>query len=118
MAAVHVNAMMIGRRLACSENIPEQDSTAGAFNKLCRTFTTQMAALKDYRTGRENVTVQNVLVTKGSQVVANIGATAGGTAPERPVIPPRVRADSEKSKATVGHKPTAALLHFKHKTRA
>jgi hypothetical protein len=118
MAAVHVNAMMAGRRLALSENIVEQDSTERAFNKLCRTYTTQMEALKRCRTGREDVTVQNVLVTEGGQaVVANMGTASGGTAPERPVIPPRVRADSAKSKATVGRKPTAAVLQFKNKTR-
>src|SRR5207244_273389 len=101
----HVNAMMVGRRLALSQNIVEQDSTESAFNKLCRTFTTQIEALKRYRTGREEVTVQNVLVSEGGQaVVANVGAATGGTAPDKPVTPPRVRADSEKSKATVGHK--------------
>jgi hypothetical protein len=118
MAAVHVNAMMVGRRLAISENIVEQDSTQGAFNRLCRTFTTQLETLKRYRTGREDVTVQNVLVTEGGQaVVANVGAATGAPSPDKPV-PPRVRAVSEKSKATVARKPTAAVLQFKHKTRA
>jgi hypothetical protein len=118
MGAVHVNAMMIGRRLACSENIPEQDSTAGAFNKLCRTYTTQMEAFKRYRTGREDVTVQNVLVGEGGQaVVANV--TAGpGTASDKRVLPARVRGEPEKSDTTARQKPTADLLQFEHKTRA
>jgi hypothetical protein len=119
MSAVHVNAMMVGRRLQCSRDIAEQDSTASAFNKLCRTYTTQMETLKRYRTDREDVTVQNVLVNEGGQaVVANVRATTGGPAPDKPVVPPQVRADSEKSKATVAHKAMAAVLQFKRKTRA
>ena len=91
----------------------EQDSTASAFNKLCRTYTTQMETLKSYRTGREDVTVQNVLVNEGGQaIVANVGTATGGPAPGKPIMPPRVRAVSE------AHKPTAAVLQFKHKTRA
>lgn len=118
MAAVHVNAMMVGRRLAVSQNIMEQDSTGSGFKNLCRTYTTQMDALKRYRTDRENVTVQNVLVSEGGQaVVANVGAATSGTASDKPVTSPRVRAHSEKSKATVVQ-PTAAVLQFKHKTRA
>jgi hypothetical protein len=50
MAAVHMATMTIAQRLAHVENIPQQDSAERAFNKLSRTFTTQMEALKRYRT--------------------------------------------------------------------
>jgi len=50
------------RRLANVENTLQQDSAERAFNKLARTFTVQMEALKRYRTGGEQkVTVQHVL---------------------------------------------------------
>ena len=61
MAAVHMASMTFSRRLACVENIPQQDSAERAFNKLTRTFTSQMETLKRYRTGGEQkVTVQHV----------------------------------------------------------
>jgi hypothetical protein len=72
IAAVHTAAMTVGRRLACSENVVEQDSAERAFNKLTRTFANQMESLKRYRTGGPH-TVQNVSVADGGQaVVANI----------------------------------------------
>jgi hypothetical protein len=74
MAAVHMTTMTFARRLAQVENIPQQDSTERAFNKLTRTFATQMEALKRYRTGGEQkVTVQHVSVSDGGQaIVGNV----------------------------------------------
>ena len=47
-------------RLAIVQNISQQHSTERAFNKLTRTFATQMEALKRYRIGGEQkVTVQH-----------------------------------------------------------
>ncbi len=64
MAAVHMATMTFARRLAHVENIPQQDSAERAFNKLARTYTTQMEALKRYRTGgQQTVTVEHVTVT-------------------------------------------------------
>ena len=45
--------MTFAHRLAHVDNIAQQDSSERAFNKLTRTFTTQMEALKRYRTGAE-----------------------------------------------------------------
>jgi hypothetical protein len=76
MAAVHLATMAFARRLACVENIPQQDSAQNAFNKLARTFATQMDALKRYRsTGEQRVTVQHVTVNDGGQAI--VGAVAG-----------------------------------------
>ena len=74
MAAVHMATMTFARRLAHVENIPQQDSAERAFNKLTRTFATQMEALKRYRTGGEQkVTVQHVSVAEGGQaIVGNV----------------------------------------------
>jgi hypothetical protein len=42
MAAVHMASMTFARRLAHVDTIPQQDSAERAFNKLARTFTTQI----------------------------------------------------------------------------
>jgi hypothetical protein len=61
MAAVHETTMMVARRLDRSENMIELDSTEHAFNKLTRTFASQMEALTRYRAGAEQmVTLQQV----------------------------------------------------------
>ena len=68
MAAVHLAIMTFARRLANVDNIPQQDSAERAFNKLLRTFTTQMEALKRYRTsGEQKVTVQHVSVARADK---------------------------------------------------
>jgi hypothetical protein len=79
MAAVHMATMTFARRLNHVENIPQQDSAERAFNKLARTFTTQMEALKRYRTGgQQKVTVEHVTVNAGGQAVAAGGGVANG----------------------------------------
>src|SRR6266404_5231632 len=85
MAAVHMASMTFARRLAQVEDIPRQDSAERAFNKLTRTFATQMEALKRYRTGGEQkVTVQHVSVSEGGQaILGNVTQAAHGAAPER-----------------------------------
>jgi hypothetical protein len=84
MAATHMATMTFARRLANVENIPQQDSAERAFNKLARTFTTQMEALKRYRTGGEQkVTVQHVSVSEGGQaIVGNVTRASTETGPE------------------------------------
>jgi hypothetical protein len=74
MAAVHMATMTIAGRLANVEHIAQHDSAERALNKLYRTFTTQMEALKRYRTGGEQkVTVQHVSVAEGGQaIVGNV----------------------------------------------
>jgi hypothetical protein len=89
MAAVHVATMKAGRRLAEVKTLAQQDSAERTFNKLARTFTAQVEALKRYRTsGEQMVTVQHVSVSDGGQaIVGNVTqaprerfAQAGGSA--------------------------------------
>jgi hypothetical protein len=77
MGAVHVASMVVAARLIHSENIPEQDSMERAFNKLTRTFATQVEALKRYRSGADQkVTLQHVSVADGGQaIVGNVTQT-------------------------------------------
>ena len=78
MAAVHNATMTFARRLAHVDNIPQQDSAERAFNKLARTFATQVEALKRYRTGGEQkVTVEHVTVNEGGQAIVG-SVTHGG----------------------------------------
>ena len=66
MAAVHMASMTFARRLAHVDNIPQQDSAERAFNKLARTFTAQVDALKRYRTGgQQKVTVEHCACPRG-----------------------------------------------------
>ena len=80
MAAVHNAAMTFARRLAHVDNIAQQDSAERAFNKLARTFVSQVEALKRYRTGGEQrVTVEHVTVNQGGQaIVGNVSSGGRG----------------------------------------
>jgi hypothetical protein len=74
MAAVHVATMNAGRKLAQVETVAQQDSAERTFNKLARTFTAQVDALKRYRvSGEPVVSVQHVSVSDGGQaIVGNV----------------------------------------------
>ena len=80
MAAVHMASMTFARRLAHVDNIPQQDSAQTAFNKLSRTFVSQVSALKEYRSkGEQKMTVQHVHVAEGGQaIVGNVSTPTPG----------------------------------------
>jgi len=78
MAAVHIQTMSFARRLANVDTIQQQDSAERAFNKLARTYTTQMEAFKRYRTGgQQTVTVEHVTVNAGGQAIVGNVETGG-----------------------------------------
>jgi hypothetical protein len=81
MAAVHVGLMTLAPQLYNAETVVHRDSAERAFNKLARTFTTQVEALKRYRTGGEQkMTVQHVTVSEGGQaIVGNVSQTSRET---------------------------------------
>jgi hypothetical protein len=77
MGAIHQATMMLARRLNHVDNIKQQDAAERALNKLARTYTTQMEALKRYRTGgQQKVTVEHVTVNQGGQAI--VGAVTHG----------------------------------------
>jgi len=77
MAAIHMATMTFARQLAHVDNLPRQDSAERAFNKLARTFTTQMEALNRYRSkGQQKMTVEHVHVHDGGQAI--VGSVQGG----------------------------------------
>jgi hypothetical protein len=68
LATVHNATMTFARRLVHGDNIPQQDSAERAFNKLARTFVSQVEALKRYRSGGEqHVRVEHVTVNEGGR---------------------------------------------------
>jgi hypothetical protein len=78
MAAVHMQTMVFARKLADAEYIDQQDSAERAFNKLARTFTTQLEALNRYCTGgQQRVTVEHVNVNAGGQAIVGNLETGG-----------------------------------------
>jgi hypothetical protein len=85
MAVAHMASMRFARQLQRVETLPQQDSAERAFNKLARTYTTQLEALKRYRTGGEQkVTVQHVSVNEGGQaIVGNVTQNATAKAPAK-----------------------------------
>lgn len=109
MAAVHVASMRFASRLAHVENIPQQDSAERAFNKLARTFTTQMEALKRYRTGGEQkVTVQHVSVSEGGQaIVGNVTQAAPGAPQAKTKSPPPTLTHSKEAPMPLIMQPAA-----------
>jgi len=89
MAAVHTATMTFARRLANVGNIAQQDSAERAFNKLARTFASQVEALKRYRMGGEQkVTVQHVTVNEGGQAIVGNVRHGGRASPKNPEATP------------------------------
>lgn len=90
MAAVHNATMTFARRLAHVDNIQQQDSAERAFNKLARTFTSQMEALKRYRSeGQQQIVVKRVTVNTDQAVVTDTimtGTPAGHTVPSAALL--------------------------------
>ncbi len=118
MAAVHVAAMKLAQRLAQSDNVALQDSAERAFNKLTRTFTTQLVAFKRYRTGGEQkVTVQHVSVSDGGQaIVGNVTQNSRHQVPDRAVTAPALTHSKTQPMKMVGG-PDATPVPVERKPR-
>jgi hypothetical protein len=82
MVAIHHATLKAARQLRGSDNIPQQDSNSNMFNKLARTFSSQVEALKRYRSkGEQKVIVEHVTVNEGGQAIVGSVGTGGGGAP-------------------------------------
>ncbi|EAR51033.1 hypothetical protein OG2516_04024 [Oceanicola granulosus HTCC2516] len=78
MAATHQATMWMARRLNGAKTLAQQDSAERAMNKLARTFTAQLEALKRYRSkGQQLVRVERVTVNDGGQAIVG-SVEAGG----------------------------------------
>lgn len=79
MAATHIAMMRDSRQMAGVATIAQLDTQERVYNKLARTFTTQMEALRKHRHGgKQTVTVQHVNVSDGGQAIVGHVATDRG----------------------------------------
>ncbi|MDE9449988.1 hypothetical protein J3R80_05840 [Aliiroseovarius sp. Z3] len=79
MASVHLAMMRHSRQLANVEHIPQLEVQERVFNKLARTFTAQMEALRKHRYGgQQKVTVEHVTVNEGGQAIVGSVTPGGG----------------------------------------
>ena len=70
MAVTHVATIRSARWLAHTQNIDQVQAHYNGFNKLTRTFTAQMEALRKHRSGgKQTVAVQHVNVENGGQAI-------------------------------------------------
>jgi hypothetical protein len=78
IAVVHMQTVRFARKLNDAKYLHQQDSTERGLNKLARTFTMQMDALKRYRTGgQQKVIVEHVTVNDGGQAIVGNVETGG-----------------------------------------
>ena len=70
MATTHVALIRQGKRMAHAEQLSQFEAHERAYNKLARTFTAQVEALRKHRNGgKQIVTVQHVNVGDGGQAI-------------------------------------------------
>ncbi len=74
MAATHLAMVRAGRWMANADNLEQVQAHTTGFNKLARTYATQMEALRKHRNGgKQTVVVQHVNVEGGGQaIVGNV----------------------------------------------
>jgi hypothetical protein len=99
MAAMQPAIMTFVRRLAHAETPSERESAERALNKLTRSFTALVEALKRYRTGGEQrLTVQHVSVSEGGQaIVGNVTQARSGRPLAQPAAARPVLTNSQQS---------------------
>lgn len=86
MAATHVALVRAGHHLARATQLPQFEAHSTNYNKLSRTFTAQMEALRKHRTGgQQKVTVEHVHVHAGGQAIVGHVETGGRGGPDRGV---------------------------------
>ena len=81
MATTHIALIRQGGRMANADQLPQFEAHERAYNKLARTYTAQVEALRKHRNGgKQTVTVQHVNVEDGGQaIVGNVQAGGRGT---------------------------------------
>ncbi|CUH45557.1 hypothetical protein [Ruegeria atlantica] len=78
MATTHVALIRQGGRMANADQLPQFEAHERAYNKLARTYTAQVEALRKHRNGgKQTVTVQHVNVEDGGQAIVG-SVEAGG----------------------------------------
>ena len=79
MGAIPAAMMAMAARLNSAQSIPQQDLAERALNKLARTYTMQIEALKRYLTGgQQRVIVEHVTVNAAGRAIVVAVTTGGG----------------------------------------
>ena len=79
MGATHVTMVRTGSLLARATQLPQFEAHSTNYNKLARTFTAQMEALRKHRNGgQQKVTVEHVHVHAGRPSWATSTTGGGG----------------------------------------
>jgi hypothetical protein len=97
MAVVNSAFMKFAQCLPQEVSLPQLDAIERSMNKFARTFTTQMEALKRYRSGGEHkVTVQHVSVSEGGQaIVGTVNQNSREAPPDKAPSPPAITHSKE-----------------------
>lgn len=84
MVSVHMAAMRCACRLACTDDLAQQESATRALTRLSRTFAAQVEALSRHRSSDEPaITVKNLSVQDGGRaIVGNVTQHANVLAAE------------------------------------
>lgn len=70
MVSIHIASMRCACRLACTDDVPQQESLTRTLTRLARTYAAQMEALNRHRSsGACAITVQNLSVQDGGKAV-------------------------------------------------
>jgi hypothetical protein len=81
MAMVHQASMHAARRIQHCDTLEQLEAHDRCLNRLARTYTAQMEALKRYRTGgQQRMTVEHVHVHEGGQAIVGSVHHGGGGA--------------------------------------
>ena len=85
MAAIHNATMQMASRLATVNGLPQAEAAERGLNKLARTFTLQLEALKRLHSGGEQkVRVEHVHVHEGGQaIVGHVTGSRGHRGSEK-----------------------------------
>ncbi|PJG51683.1 hypothetical protein CVM73_29625 [Bradyrhizobium forestalis] len=110
MVAVHAMAMRCACRLACTNDLQQQESVTRALTRLSRTFAAQVEALNRHRNSDDRaITVQNLSVQDGGRaIVGNVTQHASmivadpGTATDTGLVPSREAGEREWADARQG----------------
>lgn len=119
MAAVHVASMEAAQCLSNSETTFLADHAERVFNKLARTFTTQVDTWKRYRSGVEQkAAIQHVSVNQGGQaIVANLSqAPASPDLPNAKEQPLAIEDMKQVPMATIGGRTERAVAAVEPRT--
>ncbi|WP_027571063.1 hypothetical protein [Bradyrhizobium sp. WSM1743] len=110
MVSVHVAAMRCACRLACTDDLAQQEGVTRALTRLSRTFAAQVEALNRHRNSDDRaITVQNLSVQDGGRAIVGnvtqhahlIGADPG-TATGTGLVPSREAGEREWTDARQG----------------